>query len=90
MANNPDECKNCTYLQERESVMGLASDVKAIKEALVGNDYTEGKGLIHRVKEHEEYIQKQKIRWAKASVIGFIVIMIITKWTWIVDKIFKS
>ena len=37
----------------------LASDIKDIKQALLGNDYNKG-GLVSMVQRHEEYIDKSE------------------------------
>lgn len=60
----------------QEQLDNMQSDIKEMKEALLGNPYGQ-KGLVHRVEAIECYQQKdKKQKWmiaGGAAVIGFLV-----------------
>ena len=52
----------------QEQINNIESDVKEIKDALLGNDY--GKGLISRVEKTEKYQEKdKKLKWVGGGII---------------------
>lgn len=54
------EIKKIIQLEIKNCFEELATDVKDIKQALLGNDYQRG-GLVAIVQSHEEYIERNKI-----------------------------
>ena len=60
----------------QEQVNNIASDLKEVKEALLGNEYN-SKGFIHRVEELENYQSNdKKQKWTLAGIgiaIGFLI-----------------
>ncbi len=54
------EIKKIIQLEIKSCFEQLTSDVKDIKQALLGNDYQKG-GLVAIVQSHEAYIEKNKI-----------------------------
>lgn len=53
------EIKKIVQLEIKTCFEQLTSDVKDIKQALLGNDYNKG-GLVSLVQAHEAYIQRNK------------------------------
>lgn len=54
------EIKKIIQLEIKSCFEELATNVKDIKQALLGNDYQRG-GLVSIVQSHSEYIEKNKI-----------------------------
>ena len=54
------EIKKIIQLEIKSCFEQLTSDVKDIKQALLGNDYQKG-GLVSIVQSHEAYIERNKI-----------------------------
>lgn len=54
------EIKKIIQLEIKNCFEELATNVKDIKQALLGNDYQRG-GLVSIVQSHSEYIEKNKI-----------------------------
>ena len=54
------EIKKIIQLEIKSCFEQLTSDVKDIKQALLGNDYQKG-GLVSIVQSHEDYIERNKI-----------------------------
>jgi hypothetical protein len=54
------EIKKIIQMEIKNCFEELATDVKDIKQALLGNDYQKG-GLVAIVQSHEEYIERNKI-----------------------------
>ena len=54
------EIKKIIQLEIKNCFEQLTSDVKDIKQALLGNDYQKG-GLVSIVQSHEAYIERNKI-----------------------------
>lgn len=54
------EIKKIVQLEIKTCFEQLATDVKDIKQALLGNDYQRG-GLVAVVQNHEAYIERNKI-----------------------------
>lgn len=54
------EIKKIIQLEIKNCFEELATNVKDIKQALLGNDYQKG-GLVAIVQSHEEYIERNKI-----------------------------
>lgn len=54
------EIKKIIQLEIKNCFEELATNVKDIKQALLGNDYQKG-GLVAVVQSHEEYIERNKI-----------------------------
>ena len=63
MAKEPlteKEIKKIIQLEIKSCFEQLSTDVKDIKQALLGNDYQKG-GLVSIVQSHEAYIERNKI-----------------------------
>jgi hypothetical protein len=54
------EIKKIIQMEIKNCFEELATNVKDIKQALLGNDYQKG-GLVAIVQSHEEYIERNKI-----------------------------
>lgn len=54
------EIKKIIQLEIKNCFEQLSTDVKDIKQALLGNDYQKG-GLVAIVQSHEDYIERNKI-----------------------------
>jgi len=54
------EIKKIIQLEIKSCFEQLTTDVREIKQALLGNDYQRG-GLVAIVQSHEEYIERNKI-----------------------------
>lgn len=54
------EIKKIVQLEIKNCFEQLSSDVKDIKQALLGNDYQKG-GLVAIVQSHEDYIERNRI-----------------------------
>lgn len=54
------EIKKIIQLEIKSCFEQLSTDVKEIKQALLGNDYQKG-GLVSIVQSHEAYIERNKI-----------------------------
>lgn len=54
------EIKRIIQMEIKNCFEELATNVKDIKQALLGNDYQKG-GLVAIVQSHEEYIERNKI-----------------------------
>ena len=70
---------------ERQMIEDMRSDIRIIKEALMGNDFGQT-GLIKRVKDTEKWINSANLKVAKVSG-GFAVITAIV--IFLLDLIFK-
>ena len=55
-----NQIKKIVQLEIKTCFEQLTSDVKEIKQALLGNEYQNG-GLVNMVKSHEVYIERNKI-----------------------------
>jgi|GEM_PF-7029780 len=55
----------------------LKQDIREIRDCLLGNDFTENKGMVHRIKfledQHTQFIQKQNYKIGFAAGIGTLI-----------------
>jgi hypothetical protein len=56
-------------MKVQDQLTEMQANLKEIKEALLGNEYVK-QGLVHRVEEHQKYIDKDnKFKWTVAGIL---------------------
>lgn len=73
---------NCEAVMD---IQKIKSDVNDIKNALLGNEYNKGKGLVNVTQDHEERLTKLEKNWvyvtgfaaASGVIIGVVIQVII-------------
>ena len=55
---------------EIEKMQQLEKDIREIKTALIGNSEMNQRGIVHMIKDHDDYIEKDKT--FKSKSVGFI------------------
>ena len=68
---------------------GMESDLKEVKEALLGTEFNNNKGLIHAVEEHSKYIKTDKKMKYTIAGVGIGIGLIKTGWSTIA-KLFST
>lgn len=73
---------------EKLLIREMVSELKDLNRVLLGDQYSEGDGLIHKVKKNSEHRHKVEriIAFGKWIGVGGIGTFIASKWHYILDK----
>jgi hypothetical protein len=78
---------NMPECNEKSNIQQIGSDVKEIKDALLGNPYNNNQGLLFKVNEHDKLIKQMKGKMIFLSGVFSVVSFTVG---FLLDKLFEK